>query len=1721
LTSQPLKALAAKGETEPSRELESAISQAQQGIFPGVDQPLQTRPAEDVSTKPLYQAAQAVEKSIENYVGPENKQVPEFFRKVAGGFGSVGASVAAGAIPGIGPGLMAAGGQAEAVEKAIQNKATPEQQATAGQLGTLPGMTDLADVLLANLGSTGKALGLVKRVGLRAVEGAITEGGQEGLQQAIQNWIAKGIYKPDQDILEDVPESALIGAIVGAHASAALGGHDVPATPQPGVSIPTVQEVLDNLKQHGFVPPQVGDTTITTGDQTISLAGPPLDTPTKPRAEATGAATIVTPEVQPNPISLPVEQARRDFERLGAGAVDIASRFEIQDKHGLAGVAEYDAERARLTRQAQPNSLAVPMSNNTVDGQATMVPTGATFLMRDFQPSVMVYPRAIVEAIPAQPEVAPLVTGFGTAPAGTSRQALADDQHGNPVDQFISAHSVPLKAWLEDISALPNADNLNTLITKLFTAKLGIVVPDVMVHVVPTSVMERWKTPGFTIPSGVYITQHPEDSSFPKARTQILIDFAYFNKASMYGDMSNHARTLAHVVLHEAVHAATSRLMITDKHFALQMRMIVAEVKQRMREQFGPDIRNQNAIIDPLSSASEIAYQQMAYALEVNEREFIAEALSNPRVQHILANMKMSDMLRRALGLSERRITFWQAVSQMLHRALGLEPNLESITLLEAAMRVGTRIIDAQARLPGDAARPANLKYVDGYVENQRHIAPDDPGVEAVGFQPETIGPMVSAISLFGGQSALPPGLQQMRANADKMNWIYKWFAGLDQLAQANPNFAPLLRYVEAVRDMHIEESKWHDAATRVSKDWLRLGTEGDRLSGFIDEVMNMTYLSQQDIQQGNVRHPSAQELARLETKYKITGEGRTLFNKINLMTNGFLDNLGQSIRDHIMRSPQNAQAQAAAIAKIAQQIAELKKRPYFPFMHFGDHYVAMKDPKGNMIRFETIEKRGPWSKQRARRIQKNRYNQLQKDFRAQYNQNPTSTEVYFGVLPESAQTLLGLPAFMLEHMGNTLQLTPEQINAIPQLAVAHWAGFTPTLKIRSQRKFFQPGYAMYTKGYSQDMRRAFARYFFHGAKFYSRGKYLDGLKGHIEVAKSVTNDNKANEIAKYMSDHLQNTIIHAKGDFGFFRGAIFFWAMGYVPAAATQNLSQTPLITFPYLTAKFGSFSATRELVRAMKVDSFQPRDFYTRNSQTAFEYAAMDYGIKSGRITEAQASDLAGLAQGNNLIQGIAGNAAQRGWIAIASKAAWFFEHAEQFNRRVAFRAALNLALKKPNSRIVQQAMKFNTVEYANLQRGPYNFTQAQAQAIVTANYVTEQTQYTYAKEFRPRFMRGPLGATVFVFKKYIQSTLFMLGQNPDVLLRYLLISALIGGLGNLPYAEDISSMIRAIWGYFFKQDVSVERAARKWITELSNGTVPADIVLHGIARRGFGLPALLDLMGSFATGKPGRGWAAPHHDEQGQPQGFNVNVPFPVLDRSKAIGMGPILPVDPGKMFNPTDVDKTISEQAQKASGAVFSVGFNIYKGLVEQHLSWGDPKRWEKMVPRGLADASKSFRAFYEGRERTRGGPGGGSTVVSYDIRDTEQMMEALAIAAGYQPLRVQAKWDLVMAQQEVTKFWDQQRSALMEQLYEAHAGRRPEEINKTIDAIQNFNDKMKQSDYLYAKQITSEAAKKSVEAHFRARQLREAGVPAQKTNIPIAREMQRLYPESTVDVRPVR
>jgi hypothetical protein len=453
-----------------------------------------------------------------------------------------------------------------------------------------------------------------------------------------------------------------------------------------------------------------------------------------------------------------------------------------------------------------------------------------------------------------------------------------------------------------------------------------------------------------------------------------------------------------------------------------------------------------------------------------------------------------------------------------------------------------------------------------------------------------------------------------------------------------------------------------------------------------------------------------------------------------------------------------------------------------------------------------------------------------------------------------------------------------------------------------------------------------------------------------------------------------------------------------------------------------------------------------------------------------------------------------------------------AEQFNRRTAFMAALDLAKKNPAAKGVREAQNLYSEEYQRLQiegfgdgRGP--LTAAEAAAVVSAAYATDETQFEYARYNRPRIFRGRIAGTLFVFKTYMHSLLWLLGQNKaDFLPRYLLVMGMLGGLGGLPFYEDLRDLLRAFAHQMFGKDFNLDREVRKYVLQFfgPNPTVPPDVVLHGLARKGFGIPALVDLMGSA----PPRGLTGEH----------SANVPFPVLDRSRAISMGNVDPFQTGKLLGPTkDVNKAIADSTQQASGAVLGVAFNAYKAFMDGDNS--GLKRWERVMPRVLGDASESYRAYSEQRLTQKGGPNSAPTLIPFDPRDTEHMMEVFAIAMGYRPARQQAKWDEALAFNEVKAYYDLKSQGLRQQFWEATQGGIPQEIEKVRSAIVDYNTEL--PDWAKGKAITADSLTQSMKSRALERAAKESGTPRQKTDIGISREMQRLFPESTVDVRRVR
>ena len=126
------------------------------------------------------------------------------------------------------PGMAAAAslgigaGAGEARTRAEQAGATAEERAAATGLGIIPGALEV----FAPFRIVGRLPPDVTATGVQLVKRALLAGGEEAAQEAAsgfaQNLIAKGVYKPEQQLIEGLGEQAAYGGAVGAIAQGVL-----------------------------------------------------------------------------------------------------------------------------------------------------------------------------------------------------------------------------------------------------------------------------------------------------------------------------------------------------------------------------------------------------------------------------------------------------------------------------------------------------------------------------------------------------------------------------------------------------------------------------------------------------------------------------------------------------------------------------------------------------------------------------------------------------------------------------------------------------------------------------------------------------------------------------------------------------------------------------------------------------------------------------------------------------------------------------------------------------------------------------------------------------------------------------------------------------------------------------------------------------------------------------------------------------------------------------------------------------------------------------------------------------------------------------------------------------------------------------------------------------------------------------------------------------------
>jgi len=940
-------------------------------------------------------------------------------------------------------------------------------------------------------------------------------------------------------------------------------------------------------------------------------------------------------------------------------------------------------------------------------------------------------------------------------------------------------------------------------------------------------------------------------------------------------------------------------------------------------------------------------------------------------------------------------------------------------------------------------------------------------------------------ISRIFGSNGPNPG---MAAHADRFNKFYEWMISLPQLAKLNPQIEGLQRYRELVSMFHTEIVSMRNEAETTAHLWRALlPSQSDALASLLDDYGNMRYRTPAEITAKTVRRPTEAEFTAMAQQHGVTDKGMVVFRRVvgdfDRMLGRYRMLLEQGA--HEIEDPLES---AKRLQWIGEQIARIQKTPYLPFMRFGNYTLTVRDGAGTVVHFETFES------QRAR-------DGAHEEARGTF----PGHDIRSGYLREDVAPLIGMPSGLLDKIAEKLNISESQRHALDELKFEYMPA--QSFAHRFQQKKMVPGY-------STDFLRAYASYMFHGANYFTRAKYVDGLTGAIkqtgDQSLGLEFGTKRDQITNYMREHF-NMLMDPKPDFANLRSMMFHWALGFSPAAATLNLSQTILGTYPYLASKFGNdFKAISAMLKA----SSKLSTFYTKmrlEGTTDPELKGIAEAVREGLISETQANVLAATADGRVLLQGFGGNRAEKAFNLFSRASQFFFEMTEQTNRRVAFRAAWDLAMSDPGNPHVGSVVRENQILFDSLKLK--GFTEQEARAYVTAKDAVESTQYVYAPYARPKFMtKIPLGKTLFIFKSFTQNTLFYLWNNPGAAARSLIILGAAGGLMGLPGMEDMNGIIRALAYHLFGKDFDLQDEVRQFVIDVLHGGgqvdrpgslmgeqgIRPDILLHGLSRVGYGIPAIADVMGNIA----GMG-----------------HISMPVVDRHANLSMGNILPIEPGVLAAPQitgpgagvqNVDSALSRQTQRASGAAFGVGFALYRAL-EASLQGGfEWKKWEQAMPSALRNASQAFRFYNEGKARNAQG----AALVRFDPSEPEQMMEILGQSIGYRPERLSAAWDRRTAEREAEAFWDVRKAYLMQAAWTAQQSGDKATYQGTLDSIRKFNKDL--PDEARAKAITADVLRQSFMTRAKATVATETGIPRQRANVPLARSVQRLYPEAPAD-----
>ena len=917
---------------------------------------------------------------------------------------------------------------------------------------------------------------------------------------------------------------------------------------------------------------------------------------------------------------------------------------------------------------------------------------------------------------------------------------------------------------------------------------------------------------------------------------------------------------------------------------------------------------------------------------------------------------------------------------------------------------------------------------------------------------------------------------QQRSENLDKWNklWQIKILTRVLTPIQLAKRYAlePINRYIETVNRWANTKTEIIAPADELVKKWQLLGkNDANRLASTIMEITQksdelgrkltqeeegrmLQGLSPQALEiYGDLNKSFDNVLTRLERGLKYIAARETLGSK--KLADDFMTRWEQTKTDQQGRQdlvtkltlePRISVNLVSRMHKIEKEISQMRNRNYFPYTRFGQYTITVTATKDGM-KFEgkPVEngKTAAFWTFESRAAQKNYFNNASvKNLLAQ------GFDVNMSQMKDEQYGFLGMPPSLMDALQKEIEMSATQQEQLKEFFIRHSPG-RAFLRHLIQRK----GIA----GFSLDAMRVYASYMMGAANQLARVEHYADMDSALHDLYDMRNSFEQRtgdstglvEIYNAFQRH-RKYIMNPGNDLAKYRAMGFMWYLGFNPKSALVNLTQTPMVTYPWLAARYGDLAAVSELTKAIKDAAAFTQGKASFDPMLDQLYAR---GIKEGFLDESLATELAGISEGGTLQRVLPSTEAGRLLNQVSYYGSWMFRQAEKFTRAIAFIAATRMEFAK---------------------------TQDMEKAYLAGRDAVRSTLFEYAKWNRPEFMRGKK-SVFFLFWNFMQHMSFAAfgGEGAGTAMRIWLMLAVVAGLQGLPYAEDLLDLLD-FGSTKVKQMLGMKNPytdLRTNIRELlTNITDNPDLIMHGLSRYwGLGPLHALELAG----------------------------IPIPHTDVSASTSMGRVIPGLQEMLGPSSNPDEKFGRSIAQIMGPVFGMPYILWKSYEDTDPnSW---KKWERAMPTAMKSLSRAARFLNYGEESFRGG----GTVAAFDPHDTEQQAEVYAQAFGFSPTRINQRYELRAAQEQMKEYMMVKRSMLLDEYSYARQVNDREGLADVRKRIQDFN-RVAPDPKLH---ITHDVLARSTAQRVNRAKLRTRGQPAETSLKGLYREIAQSYPET--------